>query len=279
MSQENDQENDIEVDDPAPSFKNGVVAITGGTSGIGYAIAERFLRAQASVVIVGSDAARGHAAEERLRRTASSLELPNEAWFVQADVANPAAVDQAVSSIAQRYGHLESLVCSAGVGRKARLLETAASDFARLFQVNVQGAVTAVQAAAPLLTVSRGSVVLVSSDAGIVGEPDIGAYSVTKAALNMAGKMLALDLAASGVRVNVIAPGDVVPGMRTMLRPGEEVRSADDFMKWKFPPLGRYGQASEIADVALFLSSKSASFMTGAVIPVDGGMRAGLDWA
>lgn len=273
------QENDIEVDDPAPSFKNGVVAVTGGTSGIGYTIAERFLRAHASVVIVGTDAARGHTAEERLRRIATSLGLPNEAWFVQADVADPAAVHKAVSSIKNRYGHLESLVCSAGVGRKARLLETAASDFTRLFQVNVQGAVTAVQAAAPLLAASKGSVVLVSSDAGIIGEPHTGAYSVTKAALNMAGKMLALDLAAAGVRVNVIAPGDVVPGMRTMLRPGEEVRPVDDFMTWKVPPLGRYGQPHEIADVVLFLSSKSASFMTGAVIPVDGGMRAGLDWA
>lgn len=260
------------------SFANSVVAITGGTSGIGFAVAEKFLDAQASVVVIGNNVERGCEAEERLHRIREDKRLPGDPWFLQGDVRNEDDMTRIMSSIQHRYGHLECVVCSAGIGRKARLLNTTAEDFNRLFQVNVQGAVTTVQAAAPLLVATGGSAVLVSSDAGIVGEPHTGAYSVTKAAVNMAGKMLALDLAAQGVRVNVVAPGDVVPGMRTMLQPGEAVRPTDDFLSWKLPPLGRYGQAQEIANVVLFLASQQASFMTGAVVPVEGGMRSGLQW-
>jgi len=263
---------------PTFPFAERVVAITGGTSGIGFAIAQRFLLAGASVVIVGSSMEHGCAAEERLLCSQKEQQLPNEPWFLQGDVSAPTDMARVMSRIQQRYGHLETVVCSAGLGRKARLLNTTPDDLTKLFQVNVHGAIYTVQAAADLLSASGGSVVLVSSDAGITGEPQTGAYSVSKAALNMAGKMLALDLAAAGVRVNVVAPGDIVPGMRSMLRPGETLRPADDFLSWKLPPLRRYGQAQEIAEVVLFLASPQASFMTGAVVPVDGGMRAGLEW-
>ncbi|MCK9909670.1 SDR family oxidoreductase, partial [Microbacteriaceae bacterium K1510] len=185
-------------------------------------------------------------------------------------------VNRVITQIEERLGCLHTVVCSAGIGRKATLLETSEEDLTNLYRVNVLGAIMTVQAAAKLLQQSKGSAVLISSDAGISGENQIGAYSVTKAAVNMAGKMLALDLAADGVRVNVVAPGDIAPGMKTMLKVGETVRDSEDYTSWFLPPIGRYGEAEDVAGAVLFLSSPHASFITGSVLLVDGGMRSGF---
>src|SRR5579875_3172486 len=131
--------------------------------------------------------------------------------------------------------NLDTMAEGIGIGRKATLLETSEDDLSRLLRVNVQGAIVSVQAAADMLSESAGCAILISSDAGIAGEQSIGAYSVTKAAVNMAGKMLALDLAPRGVRVNVVAPGDIVPGMRTMVHVGESERPPDDHLSWPIP--------------------------------------------
>ncbi len=117
--------------------------------------------------------------------------------------------------------------------------------------------------------------ILVSSDAGVDGEQAIGAYSVTKAALNMVGKMLALDLAPMGVRVNVVCPGDTLPGMRYLVRPGQTERLPDDYEAWTAPPRGRIGVAGDTASLVGFLVSAEADFMVGSVVLVDGGSRAG----
>jgi NAD(P)-dependent dehydrogenase (short-subunit alcohol dehydrogenase family) len=119
------------------------------------------------------------------------------------------------------------------------------------------------------------SVILISSDAALEGEQAIGAYSVTKAALNMVGKMLALDLAPGGVRVNVVCPGDTLPGMRYLVRPGQTERPLDDYEAWTAPPRGRIGVGEDTANLVSFLVSPQADFMVGSVVLVDGGSRAG----
>ena len=117
--------------------------------------------------------------------------------------------------------------------------------------------------------------ILISSDAGVEGEQAIGAYSVTKAALNMTGRMLALDLAPSGIRVNVVCPGDTLPGMRYLVRPGQTERPLDDYESWTPPPRGRIGVGDDTAKLVSFLVSSQADFILGAVVLVDGGSRAG----
>ncbi|RNB85460.1 SDR family oxidoreductase [Brevibacillus fluminis] len=255
-------------------FQDRVVLVTGGSSGIGYGIAEKFVQAGAIVVVMGTNEERGWQAERALEKLAPDSH--QRALFIHGDVTSSEDLERVITYIDERFGQLDVVVCSAGIGRKATLLETTLEDLDRLYRVNVQGAVMTVKTAAKLLQRSEGSVVLISSDAGILGESHAGAYSVTKAAVNMAGKMLALDLAVHGVRVNIVAPGDIAPGMRSMLNVGETVRPKDDYLSWSVPPVGRYGNAADVAGTVLFLASPEASFITGSILLVDGGMRAGF---
>jgi NAD(P)-dependent dehydrogenase (short-subunit alcohol dehydrogenase family) len=166
------------------------------------------------------------------------------------------------------------LVNNAGVGVTARLIDTPLADYDRVMNINVRGYLLYAQCAYPYLARDRGCMIHVASDAGIWGEQAIGLYSVTKAAVVMLGKMLALDGGPDGVRSNVLCPGDTWPGMRHMAPPGEQDggESGDD---WPLPPIGRIGQASDVAAAAVFYASGEAEFITGTTLLVDGGMTAG----
>jgi NAD(P)-dependent dehydrogenase (short-subunit alcohol dehydrogenase family) len=240
--------------------------ITGGTSGIGLAIAERFLAEGAEVVITGRDRDLGLRAEASLRRS-------GEAWFIAADAAQPTAVAGSTSTAAELLGGLDVLVNNAAVGVLSGLLATPVEDYNRLMDVNVRGYFLYARAAYPHLAARRGSMVHIASDAGIWGEQSIGLYSVSKAAVVMLGKMLALEGGPDGVRSNVICPGDTWPGMRHMAPPGEEDRPESG--DWPVPPIGRIGNASDVAAAAVFYATAETEFITGTTLAVDGGMTAG----
>jgi NAD(P)-dependent dehydrogenase (short-subunit alcohol dehydrogenase family) len=244
--------------------KNALV--TGGTTGIGFAIAERFLREGARVAVTGRNQELGVRAEAGLRDTGPS-------WFVAADAADPAAVARSVDLAVEHLGTLDVLVNNAGVGVEASLLRTPLADYDRLMDVNVRGYLLYAQAAYPHLARRRGCMIHISSDAGIWGEQAIGLYSVSKAAVVMLGKMLALEGGPDGVRSNVLCPGDTWPGMRHMAPPGEEDRPESG--DWPIPPIGRVGQAGDVAAAAVFYASDEAEFITGTTLLVDGGMTAG----
>jgi NAD(P)-dependent dehydrogenase (short-subunit alcohol dehydrogenase family) len=249
--------------------------VTGGTTGLGLAIAGRFQREGARVVITGRD----HDLGERAEQT-----LGSGARFVAADAADPDAVASSVSAAAGHLGGLEVLVNNAGVGVTARLIDTPLADYDRVMNVNVRGYLLYAQCAYPYLARARGCMIHVASDAGIWGEQATGLYSVTKAAVVMLGKMLALDGGPDGVRSNVLCPGDTWPGMRHMAPPGEqdsgeqdsgEQDSGESGTDWPLPPIGRIGQASDVAAAAVFYASGEAEFITGTTLLVDGGMTAG----
>jgi NAD(P)-dependent dehydrogenase (short-subunit alcohol dehydrogenase family) len=240
--------------------------VTGGTTGIGFAIAERFIAEGAAVVITGRDADLGRSAEESLRRSGSG-------WFLAADAGDPAAVTDSAAAAAERLGGLSVLVNNAALGIEAGLLATPLEDYDRLMNVNVRGCFLYARAAYPHLAASRGCMIHVASDAGIWGEQSIGLYSVSKAAVVMLGKMLALEGGKDGVRSNVLCPGDTWPGMRHMAPPGEPDRAESG--AWPVPPIGRIGQASDVAAAAVFYASAEAAFITGTTLLVDGGMTAG----
>jgi NAD(P)-dependent dehydrogenase (short-subunit alcohol dehydrogenase family) len=239
--------------------------VTGGTTGLGLAIAERFLAEGAQVVITGRDHELGGGAE----RT-----LGSGARFIAADAADPDAVAASVHAAAGHLGGLDVLVNNAGIGVTARLIETPLADYDQVMDVNVRGYLLYAQHAYPHLAQRRGCMIHIASDAGIWGEQAIGLYSVTKAAVVMLGKMLALDGGPDGVRSNVLCPGDIWPGMRHMAPPGEQ-RPADDSAGWPMPPIGRVGQARDVAAAAVFYASAEAEFITGTTLLVDGGMTAG----
>src|SRR5262249_44716858 len=146
--------------------------------------------------------------------------------------------------------------------------------YAHVMGVHVRGYVLYAQHAYPPLARFRGCMIHIASDAGIWGEQAIGLYSVTKAAVVMLGKMLALDGGPDGVRSNVLCPGDIWPGMRHMGPPGEEGRGEENG-GWPLPPIGRIGQASDVAAAAVVYASDETAFITGTTLLVDGGMTAG----
>ena len=239
--------------------------VTGGTTGLGMAIAGRYLHEGAQVAITGRD----HDLGERAAR-----ELGEGARFFAADAGDPAAVASSVTAAAEHLGGLDVLVNNAGVGVTARLIDTPLPDYDQVMNVNVRGYLLYAQHAYPHLARSRGCMIHIASDAGIWGEQATGLYSVTKAAVVMLGKMLALDGGPDGVRSNVLCPGDIWPGMRHMAPPGESGRDENDG-GWPVPPVGRIGEARDVAAAAVFYASAEAGFITGTTLLVDGGMTAG----
>lgn len=239
--------------------------ITGGTTGLGLAIAGRFVREGAQVVITGRDHDLGESARQALGQRAR---------FIAADAADPEAVAWSVRGAAEHLGGLDVLVNNAGAGVTARLIDTRQDDYDRVMNVNIRGYLLYAQHAYPHLARRRGCMIHIASDAGIWGEQATGLYSVTKAAVVMLGKMLALDGGGDGVRSNVLCPGDIWPGMRHMSPPGGQDR-AEDGAGWPVPPIGRIGQADDVAAAAVFYASDGAGFITGTTLLVDGGMTAG----
>jgi NAD(P)-dependent dehydrogenase (short-subunit alcohol dehydrogenase family) len=242
------------------------VLVTGGTTGIGLAIADRFLREGAMAVVTGRDSDLG-------RRAEVALAERGRAWFVTADAGDPDAVARSVDEALDRLGDLDILVNNAGIGVEAGLLDTPLASYDRLMDVNVRGYLLYAQAAYPHLARRRGCMIHIASDAGVWGEQSIGLYSVSKAAVVMLGKMLALEGGRDGVRSNVLCPGDTWPGMRHMAPPGEDDRPESG--DWPVPPIGRIGEARDVAAAAVFYASDEAEFVTGTVLLVDGGMTAG----
>jgi NAD(P)-dependent dehydrogenase (short-subunit alcohol dehydrogenase family) len=240
--------------------------VTGGTTGLGLAIAERFLREGAMVVVTGRNEELGRSAERELTRS-------GPAWFLAADAREPDAVSQSVAQAVERLGALDILVNNAGVGVQESLLRTPVADYDRVMDVNVRGYFLYARVSYPHLARRRGCMIHIASDAGIWGEQSTGVYSVSKAAVVMLGKMLALEGGQDGVRSNVLCPGDIWPGMRHMAPPGQEDRPESG--DWPVPPIGRVGEARDVAAAAVFYASDEAEFITGTTLLVDGGMTAG----
>ena len=237
--------------------------VTGGTSGIGAAVVERFRADGAAVVFTGRDEARGKDVASRAG-----------ASFVRADVRDPAAVRASVREAAGMLGGLDALVANAGVLYEAPLAATTDEAWDAVLETNLLGPYLYAVASLPeLRAAGGGSITIVSSDAGVWGETAIGAYSVSKRAVNMLTQMLAVEGGPEGIRVNAVCPGDTAPGMPTRVDGRVET---GDTSEWLLPPLGRVGTAEDVAAAVAYLASRDAAFCNGSLLLVDGGMRAAL---
>jgi NAD(P)-dependent dehydrogenase (short-subunit alcohol dehydrogenase family) len=239
-----------------------IALVTGGSSGLGLAAAERFVFEGATVVVTGRRQAELDAAIERLG--AGSL-------GVRGDVSNLADLDRLYATIHERFGRLDVLFANAGGGAFVSLGEITEEHFDKYFGINVKGTLFTVQKALPLMP-SGGSIVVNGSMVSVKGVPGFGVYAATKAALRSFARTWAVDLKGRNIRVNVVSPGTVVtPAYRTELGMNDEQIKEFVMQSAAATPLGRAGTPDEIAKAVVFLASDDASYITGTELFVDGG--------
>lgn len=241
--------------------------VTGAASGIGRAVAERLVGDGWQVA--GLDRAYGDVARDA---AVSEGVVP-----VGCDVADEASVEAAFATVAKRFGHIDAIVCAAGVLATGALVDMTLADFDRLFAVNTRGAWLSARAAVPLMrqrpdTGDAARIVFLGSISGIRPKTGGGAYGAQKAALHVITGVMAAELAADGILVNAVAPGTVDTPMIAAVTTGG---TADpSYRPSGNSPLGRIAQPDDVARVVQFLCGPDSTYVTGTVIPVDGGTRA-----
>lgn len=237
-----------------------IALITGATSGIGLAIAERYVAEGAYVFITGRRA---------LELEEAKSKLGNNVTAIQSDISNLDDLDKLMETIKREKGRLDILVANAGGGEFGSLGSITEKHFDQTFDINVKGTLFTVQKALPLL--SKGSsIILMSSNAANKGTPAFSVYSATKAAVRSFARSWANELRESQIRVNAVSPGPVgTPGLFNLV-PADQVEAMKQFMISTIPS-GRLADPSEIASTVMFLGSDESRFINGADIQVDGG--------
>jgi len=247
------------------SLEVKVALITGAAGGIGLAIARRYAADGAKVVLSDVQEELGRAEGERI------AEAGLQAAFIRCDTSSEADVEALVDETDRRYGGIDIVVCSAGISNATGPFhQTALGDFERTLKVNLIGPFLVGKAVAQrmIATGRKGTIIHISSVGAVLAVADAPAYCVSKAGLGMLTKTMALALAPQGIRVNAIGPGPTVTPMTGAL--GDEA-VARMLLR---TPLGRFGEAEEIAGIAAFLAGPDASYITGQTIYADGGRLA-----
>jgi len=233
-----------------------VAVITGGSTGIGLATARRFVEEGAYVFITGRR-------QEELDKAVKAI--GNNVTAVQGDVSKLADLDRLYATVKSKKGKIDIVYANAGTGEFQSIEELTEEHFDKLFNINVRGAAFTVQKAIPLMN-NGGAILLTGSVAGSKGFQNFGVYNATKAAVRSFARTWTTDLKERKIRVNVISPGPI----ETPLLNEVPKEAKEGFAQ--LVPLGRVGEAVEIANAAVFLASDDASYITGAELFVDGGL-------
>lgn len=232
-----------------------IAVITGGTSGIGLATAKRFVAEDAHVFIMG---------RRRAELDAAVKQIGGKVTGVQGDIAKPADLDRLYQKVKETEGRIDVVFANAGVGEVVPFGAVSTEHFDQIFNVNVRGTLFTVQKALPLLR-DGGSIILTGSIASVKGVPGFGVYCASKAAIRSFVRTWTLELKDRKIRANVISPGTIdTPILAGM--PKETIAQIVSSI-----PMGRMGEADEIANAALFLASDDSTFVTGIELFVDGG--------
>lgn len=242
-------------------FRNKVVVITGGSSGIGLAAANAFAAAGASVFVTGRR-------QEAL--DAAVKEIGGGVTAIRGDMADLADIDRLYDAVQQKHAQIDVLFANAGGGEIVPLGAITEEHYQRTFDTNVKGVLFTVQKALPLLK-DGASVILTSSTTSISGTPAFSVYSATKAAVRNFARNWMLDLKDRRIRVNAVSPGVTeTAGLDDLFGGGAQAQGTKDYLAGRIPA-GRVGQPEEIAKAVLFLASDDASFINGIELFVDGG--------
>jgi NAD(P)-dependent dehydrogenase (short-subunit alcohol dehydrogenase family) len=246
----------------AGKLEGKIALVTGGSSGIGFATARRFVQEGAHVYITG----RRHPELDEAVKT-----IGRNVTGVQADASNPADLDRLYAQIKLEKGKLDTIFANAGGGTTLPLGAITEKQYDDTFDTNVKGVIFSVQKALPLLQ-DAGTIVLNASIAGSTGMGAFSVYSASKAAVRNLARGWATDLKDRKIRVNAVSPGVIVtPGYKTAGMTDEQIQSFAAQMATTIP-LGRTGEADEVAKAVVFLASDDSSFVNGAELVVDGGM-------
>ncbi|MDP2167675.1 MAG: SDR family NAD(P)-dependent oxidoreductase [Thermodesulfovibrionales bacterium] len=254
-------------------LKDKVVLVTGSSRGIGRVIAGSFLEAGAKVALTGRD---DNALKKAYGEFASRLGQGSLMSAV-CDLTDAEGIAGCLKAIEQKWGGIDILVANIGSGRLKSGLEPDKDDWMNMLDINLIGASLVVKYAVPLM-IKRGggSIVFISSIAGIETLPAPIPYSAAKAGLIAASKNLSRLLAPENIRVNVVAPGNILaPGGVWERKLGEDAEGVKQYINSEVP-MKRLGRPEEVADAVLFLSSERASFITGSCLVVDGGQTRGF---
>jgi 3-oxoacyl-[acyl-carrier protein] reductase len=243
------------------SLDGQVAVITGGARGIGLGIAEVLLSDGASVAIVDSD---GAAAEDAVTRFAANGRL---AFAVEADVTDRSDVDRMAAQVIKRFGRIDILAANAGIYPLINLMDLTSEQWDLVMNVNVRGALFAIQACLPqMISQSYGRIVLTSSITGsVVGQPGYVHYGASKAAMLGLMRSAALEVASDGITINAILPGNIATPGFSELEP--EYRAS----MLRAIPIGFFGQPYDVGWAVRFLASPEARYITGQTLIIDGG--------
>ncbi len=252
-------------------LQDKVAIITGGSSGIGFGCARIFGKHGCKVVIASRGEAMGRAAQDKLTDAGCT------ALFVSADVTVVADVEKLVDTTVEHFGQLDCIVNNAGWHPPGEIIDNVSiEDFEKLVRLNLTSSFIGCKLAVPHLRKTRGSIINMSSEAGVIGQTEAPRYVTTKAGQIGLTKALALDLAGDGVRVNVVCPAGVLTPMWEDWAASLHDPQAANEMAKRAHPLGRLATIDEIGEVCAFLASDEASFITGQTICPDGGAGLGF---
>lgn len=245
--------------------KRKIAIVTGGGSGLGFAMAEKFTKAGIETIIAGRD-------KEKL--DAAKLKLGSLCHAMTCDVSNLSSIPGFVNEVLKQFGQIDILVNNAGINMKKEFAEVTDDDFQKVITTNLTAVfVMSREVVKHMLERKSGCIINISSMAAQYGLPKVIAYSASKTAIDGMTRAMAVELSPKGIRVNAIAPGFIYSDMTAKALDSDPERKAKVFSR---TPMGIMGQASDIGDAALFLASDAAKYITGVVLPVDGGNSIGF---